>query len=90
VEDELHALMICEGHHDLTMLRSAWRNDTHHSLSSFEWETDKWSALLKVLREPRLAIWTAKYAYDVLMVFDTIPTFVPVPYIYQLVHLPPT
>jgi hypothetical protein len=39
------------------------RSDVHQSLPSFEWDTDKWSTLLKVLREPRLAIRTAKKVF---------------------------
>jgi hypothetical protein len=45
------------------MLRLAWRSDVHQSLPSFEWDTDKWSTFLKVLREPRLAIRTAKKVF---------------------------
>ena len=89
VEDEVHALLECEGDisHPLGPLRDALRMEVDVLVPDFAWHSDSLTLLLRLLHDSQLPVPVAKYVYDVLAVFYSVPMYVPAPYLYSpLLH----
>jgi hypothetical protein len=88
VEDEVHALLVCQGHPDFSPLRLAMQADVQALLPGFHWgtascHTQVTRRLLVLLHDRRLAVLMAKFIYDILNIFDSHPMFIPPPYLYS-------
>ena len=84
VEDEVHALIDCEGDisHPLVPLREAMRREVTAIVPDFVWHSDSLSLLLCLLHDRQLPVPVAKFIYDVLAVFSSVPMYVPAPFLY--------
>ena len=84
VEDEVHALIDCEGDisHPLVPLREAMRREVSAIVPDFVWHSDSLSLLLCLLHDRQLPVPVAKFIYDVLAVFSSVPMYVPAPFLY--------
>jgi hypothetical protein len=83
VEDERHALLICDGNPDLQLLRRSFLQDMEKQSPSLFWEDcTSLQFLTAVIREVAVQERVAKYVYDVFSVFRTAPIFRPAPYMY--------
>jgi hypothetical protein len=88
VEDEVHALLVCQGHPGFSPLRLAMQADVQALLPGFHWgtascHTQVTRRLLVLLHDRRLAVLMAKFIYDILNIFDSHPMFIPPPYLYS-------
>ena len=83
VEDEVHALLKCEGSMELLALRLTFRRDVIDIVGNVPWRIDLLEQLLDLLHDHRLTVRMAKYVYDVLETFTNVPMFIPAPHLYS-------
>ena len=68
-------------------LRDALRMEVDVLVPDFAWHSDSLTLLLRLLHDSQLPVPVAKYVYDVLAVFYSVPMYVPAPYLYSpLLH----
>ena len=86
VEDEVHALMDCQGDrsHQLVLIREVMRREVHNILPDFEWHLDSesYTQLQYLLHDGRLSVPIAAFVYKVLTHFDSVPMYIPAPFLY--------
>ena len=84
VEDEVHALLDCrgDGFHPLVTFRDALRLEVAEVVPDFYWHPDSRTLLLSLLHDKRLPVPVAKFLYNILTVFYSVPMYVPAPYLY--------
>jgi hypothetical protein len=89
VEDEVHALLECRGDHlyQLEPLRDAMRMEVSAIAPDFLWHPDSHTQLLQLLHDRRLPIPIAKFIFQVLTLFYSVPMYIPAPYLYSPVLL---
>jgi hypothetical protein len=72
VEDEVHALLVCDADAALLDLRVVFKQDIHALIPNFQRKSDRFELLTDLLRNPHVAVCLAKYIYDVLNVFKVV------------------
>jgi hypothetical protein len=83
VEDEVHALVVCVGHPQLLVLRDTLRSEVGDIVPLFPWNADHDNQLRSLLHDRRLAVPLAKFIYNVLNIFSSVPMYVPAPHLYS-------
>ena len=84
VEDEVHALMDCQGDRSrqLVLIRDVMRRDVHEIVPDFQWHLDSHTLLQFLIHDRRLSIPIADFVFKVLTHFDSVPMYIPAPYLY--------
>jgi hypothetical protein len=85
VEDETHALMECHGDqsHQLVPLRDAMRLDIIAIIPGWRWHPNLRTQLLHLINDKRLTFSIAKFIYNILAIFYSVPMYIPVSYLYS-------
>ena len=85
VEDEVYALMECQGDHShqLVPIREVMRQDVHTIVPDFHWHLDSHAQLQHLMHDRRLSIPIANFVYKILTHFDSMPMYIPAPYLYS-------
>jgi len=77
--------MECGGDHlhQLLPLRDAMQLEVTAIVPDFYWHSDSRTLLIHLLHDKRLPLPIAKFIYNVLEVFYSVPMYVPAPYLYS-------
>ena len=82
VEDKVHALLVCDANTTLMDLRQVFKRDIQGLVLDFHCKVDSFQQLTDLLHHPEITSRVAKYIYNVCDVFNSVPMFVPPPYMY--------
>ena len=88
VEDEAHALVGCKGgkgaeSHQLAHIRDTMQTEVHAIVPDFTWHVDVQTLIVHLLHDKRLSVPIAKFIFNILEVFYSVPMFIPAPYLYS-------